>query len=134
MVKKRTKRPRQPCGKRLKGTKYDFQVPNPPYCVLIHQPYSYQDKHGIQYYEANPEDPFVVRQRESGVAGTLYWTLRPIKKGRDKRDVPFPRLGQQLDSLFSLQDGYTYGARVAQDYRLPDHATGWVLLTHIQRL
>lgn len=131
--KRRAQRPRGSCGTRLKGTKYDFRVPNPPYCKLIHLPYTYQDEHGIQYYEPSAADPFVVRQSKAGVHDSIYWTLRPIVRDKSKPPAPLPRLGQKLRNLFSLQDGYLYTATVTQDYHLPGHATGWVALSSIQR-
>lgn len=116
-------------GRRLKGTKYDFQVPNPGYPELNNRVYTFIDDNDIHYYLADKDHWFVVRQREAGVTGTVFWTLRPIVYGAGRRSTPFPRLGQTL-SLFG-RDGRIYSARVVQDYRLPRHATGWVILSNI---
>ena len=127
---KRTQRPRR-VG-RLRGTKYDFQVPNLPYSKLIHLPYSYKDKNDIQYYVASENHWFVQRQMEAGSiprGGGLFWTLRPIVRGVGRRMTEFPHVGQTL-SLFAL-NGKTYSAYVQQDYILPRHATGWVIMKDI---
>lgn len=141
-----TKRPPGDCGERLPGTRYDFQVPNPPYCELIHRPYTFQDEHGIHYYQVDEDKPFAERLREGGESNVICWTLRPIvRRTRKKNDIvdsssspsqaqpQLPRLGQTLHNLFCLDDGYYYTAKVSQDYHLPKHATGWVILSQVQR-
>lgn len=116
---------------RLIGTKYDFQVPNPPYDVLIHRDYSFKDTDSIRYYTPEPgdNDAFVQRQKQAGVSGEVFWTLRPIKYGEGRRMTPFPHLGQRLKLIGS--NGKAYAATVVQDYRLPRRATGWVILKNI---
>lgn len=128
---KRSRRPRPKAGQRLRGTKYDTQVPNPGYSELIHKSPRFIDENNIYYYKADKNNVFVRRQYLAGsVSGEddVYWTLRPIVRGAGRRRTPFPRVGERL--LLKDNENW-YSAYVKQDYKLPRHATGWVILSQI---
>lgn len=130
----RRRGPRPKTGQRLKGTRYDARVPNKVYSQLIGKAWDFVDANGIRYYEASADDRFVRAQQLAGVitadgSDGVYWTLRPIERGAGRRRTPFPHASETI--VLRDSSGSAYRAYVREDYRLPNHATGWVILQQI---